>query len=289
MNSREKKPMTERRRRIQRFTKRKTAVFGGAVFLFIVFLAIFGNMICPYDHAAMDTANALSGPTAAHWFGTDIFGRDVLSRVLYGARISIAVSVLSVLVAAVVGTIIGVVAGYTGKAVDRVLSMIIDAMCAFPTILLGLVFGTIMEGGSIINVVLAIGLASTPAFARLTRSMTLTLRRREYIDSAICAGLSKFKIMVKHIMPNLMSVLIVQITLSAAAAIITEASLSYMGLGVEAPNASWGSLLREGYDYISMAPWLSIFPGIAIVLTVLALNYFGDGLRDALDVKIRAD
>ena len=117
MNSREKKPMTERRRRIQRFTKRKTAVFGGAVFLFIVFLAIFGNMICPYDHAAMDTANALSGPTAAHWFGTDIFGRDVLSRVLYGARISIAVSVLSVLVAAVVGTIIGVVAGYTGKAV----------------------------------------------------------------------------------------------------------------------------------------------------------------------------
>jgi len=288
VNSREKKPMTERRRRIQRFTKRKTAVFGGAVFI-IVFLAIFGNMICPYDHAAMDTANALSGPSASHWFGTDIFGRDVLSRVLYGARISIAVSVLSVLVAAVIGTVIGVIAGYSGKLVDQVLSMIIDAMCAFPTILLGLVFGAIMEGGSIINVVLAIGLASTPAFARLTRSMTLSLRKREYIDSAICAGLSKFKIMLKHIMPNLMSVLIVQITLSAASAIITEASLSYMGLGVEAPNASWGSLLREGYDYISMAPWLSIFPGIAIVLTVLALNYFGDGLRDALDVKIKAD
>ena len=202
--------------------KRSFSLTAGAVMVaLIVAMCLVSFVWMPMDPEKMDTANRFALPGAQHLLGTDQFGRDVLSRVLYGARISIAVSVLSVLVAAVVGTIIGVVAGYTGKAVDRVLSMIIDAMCAFPTILLGLVFGAIMEGGSIINVVLAIGLASTPAFARLTRSMTLTLRRREYIDSAICAGLSKFKIMVKHIMPNLMSVLIVQITLSAAAAIIT--------------------------------------------------------------------
>lgn len=273
---------------VRKLFRRQTAVFGMAVCLLMILLACFGNLLCPYGPFDVDTANKLAAPSAAHWMGTDDLGRDLFSRIAYGARITLTVSIASVAVALTLGTIIGVSAGFIGGKIDACLSMVIEAICAFPTILIGLTLATIL-GAGISNIVLAIGIANTPAFARLLRSMTLTIREREYIESAVTIGLNRVEIMFKHIFPNLVSVLIVQSTLAAASAILSESSLSFMGLGIQAPAASWGTMLRTGYDYISKAPWMSICPGIAIMLTVLSLNYFGDGLRDALDVKIRVD
>lgn len=273
---------------IRKLLRRKTAVIGMAVCLLMILLACFGNLICPYDFDEVDTANKLAAPSWEHWFGTDDLGRDLFARVAYGARITLTVSIASVAVALVLGTLIGVTAGFIGGKVDAVLSMVIESICAFPTILIGLTLATVL-GAGVTNIVFAIGIANTPAFARLLRSMTLSIREREYIESAVTIGLNKAEIMLKHIFPNLVSVLIVQTTLAAASAILSESSLSFMGLGVQAPAASWGTMLRTGYDYISKAPWMSIFPGLSIMLTVLSLNYFGDGLRDALDAKIRVD
>jgi len=273
---------------LRKLMRRKTAVFGMVVCLLMIFLACFGNLICPYEYDQVETANKMAAPSAEHWFGTDDLGRDLFARVAYGARITLTVSIASVAVALVLGTLIGVTAGFIGGKVDAVLSMVIEAICAFPTILIGLTLATVL-GAGITNIVFAIGIANTPAFARLLRSMTLTIREREYIESAVTIGLNKAEIMLRHVFPNLVSVLIVQTTLAAASAILSESSLSFMGLGIQAPAASWGTMLRTGYDYISQSPWMSIFPGLAIMLTVLSLNYFGDGLRDALDVKIRVD
>ncbi len=273
---------------LRKLLRRPTATFGIVVCLLMVLIAVFGNVICPYGFDEVDTSNKLAAPTWQHWFGTDDLGRDLFARIAYGARITLTVSIGSVAVALVLGTLIGVTAGFIGGKVDAVLSTIIEAICAFPTILIGLTLATVL-GAGITNIVLAIGIANTPAFARLLRSMTLSIREREYIESAVTIGLTRMEIMFKHIFPNLVSVLIVQTTIAAASAILSESSLSFMGLGIQAPAASWGTMLRTGYDYISKAPWMSLFPGVAIMLTVLSLNYFGDGLRDALDVKIRVD
>ena len=239
-------------------------MFGMVVCLLMVLLALFGNMITPYDFDQVDTENKLAAPSLEHWFGTDDLGRDLFS-------ITLTVSIASVAVALVLGTLIGVTAGFIGGKVDAVLSMCIEAICAFPTILIGLTLATVL-GAGITNIVFAIGIANTPAFARLLRSMTLSIREREYIESAVTIGLNRFEIMFRHIFPNLVSVLIVQTTLAAASAILSESSLSFMGLGIQAPAASWGTMLRTGYDYMAKAPWMSIFPGIAIMLTVLSLN-----------------
>ena len=268
--------------------KRKTAFVSLIILVAICLLAIFGNALYAYDPTETNTSIRLQAPSSEHIFGTDNLGRDVLARVLYGSKLSLSISIVSVLMAMVMGTIMGLIAGYIGGKVDSVMSLIIDAICAFPTILLGLLLGTVM-GSGIINIMLAIGIANTPYFARLVRSMAVSLREREFVESAITTGLNHLEIIGKYILPNMSSVIIVQVSLSAASAIITESSLSFMGVGVAPPAASWGTLLRDGYDYISKAPWLSIFPGIAIVVTVLALNFLGDGLRDALDVKIRID
>lgn len=272
----------------KKLVKRKTSLISMIVLAFILFCAVFGNALCPYGPFDTDTANRLMGPCMEHLMGTDHFGRDVLSRVLYGARISMAISLASVIFALAVGTFLGITAGYIGGKVDAVLSLVIDAICAFPTILLGLLLATVL-GSGISNIMLAIGIANVPYFARLVRSMAITIREREYVESAITTGLNHFEIITRYILPNMISVIIVQTSLSAASAIITESTLSFIGVGVQPPAASWGVLLKDGYDYISTASWLSIFPGIAIVLTVIALNFLGDGLRDALDVKIRVD
>lgn len=268
--------------------KRKIAYVSMIVLLVICLLAVFGNALYPYDPTDTATAIRLQGPSLQHVFGTDNLGRDTLARVLYGSKLSLSISFVSVFFAMVVGTILGLTAGYVGGKVDGVLSLIIDAICAFPTILLGLLLGTAL-GPGIVNIMLAIGIANIPYFARLARSMSSTLREREYVESAVTSGLNHLEIVLRYILPNMSSVIIVQTSLSAASAIITESSLSFMGVGVQPPAASWGALLRDGYDFISKAPWLSIFPGIAIVMTVVALNFLGDGLRDALDVKIRVD
>jgi peptide/nickel transport system permease protein len=268
--------------------KRKTAYISLIVLIILVFLALFGNLIIGKDPFATESSIRLTAPCAAHWFGTDNLGRDVLSRVFYGIRISLSISIVSVIFALVVGTAIGTFAGYVGGKIDSILVLIIEAICAFPTVLLGLLLATVL-GSGITNIMLAIGISNIPYFARLVRSMAISIREREYIESAITTGLNHFEIITRYMLPNMSSVIIVQTSLSAASALITESTLSFMGVGVQPPAASLGVLLRDGYDYINKAPWLSIFPGIAILITVIALNFLGDGLRDALDVKIRVD
>lgn len=272
----------------KKLKKRKTAFISLIILGILVFLALVGNTILGIDPFKTNSKIRLLAPGMGHILGTDNLGRDVLARVIYGIRISLAISLVSVAFALIVGTAIGTISGYVGGKVDSVLVLIIEAVCAFPTVLLGLLLATVL-GSGMTNIMLAIGISNVPYFARLARSMAISIRGREYIESAITTGLNYFEIITRYVLPNMSSVIIVQTSLSAASALITESTLSFMGVGVQPPAASLGVLLRDGYDYISKASWLSIFPGIAILLTVIALNFLGDGLRDALDVKIRVD
>lgn len=272
----------------KKLKKRKTAFISLIILGILVFLALVGNTILGIDPFETNSKIRLLAPGMGHILGTDNLGRDVLARVIYGIRISLAISLVSVAFALIVGTAIGTISGYVGGKVDSVLVLIIEAVCAFPTVLLGLLLATVL-GSGMTNIMLAIGISNVPYFARLARSMAISIRGREYIESAATTGLNHFEIITRYVLPNMSSVIIVQTSLSAASALITESTLSFMGVGVQPPAASLGVLLRDGYDYISKASWLSIFPGIAILLTVIALNFLGDGLRDALDVKIRVD
>lgn len=268
--------------------KRKTALFSMIFLLLVMFISIFGGYFAQ-DVYETHTEIKLENPSLEHPLGTDELGRDTLARIIQGGKISLSISLASVAIALVLGSVLGLSSGYIGGKVDALLSMIIEAICAFPQVLIGLLLAAIMGGGGAINVMFAIGISEAPHFARLIRSMTLSIREREYVESATAAGLNHFEIVFRYILPNLMSVIIVQASMCMASAILSEASLSFLGIGVQAPDASWGALLDVGYDYMKMAPWMSIFPGVAIFLTVLSLNFFGDGLRDALDVKIRTD
>lgn len=272
----------------KKLKKRKTAFISLIILGILVFLALVGNTILGIDPFGTNSKIRLLAPGMGHILGTDNLGRDVLARVIYGIRISLAISLVSVAFALIVGTAIGTISGYVGGKVDSVLVLIIEAVCAFPTVLLGLLLATVL-GSGMTNIMLAIGISNVPYFARLARSMAISIRGREYIESAVTTGLNHFEIITRYVLTNMSSVIIVQTSLSAASALITESTLSFMGVGVQPPAASLGVLLRDGYDYISKASWLSIFPGIAILLTVIALNFLGDGLRDALDVKIRVD
>ena len=272
----------------KKLKKRKTAFISLIILGILVFLALVGNTILGIDPFETNSKIRLLAPGMGHILGTDNLGRDVLARVIYGIRISLAISLVSVAFALIVGTAIGTISGYVGGKVDSVLVLIIEAICAFPTVLLGLLLATVL-GSGMTNIMLAIGISNVPYFARLARSMAISIRGREYIESAVTTGLNHFEIITRYVLSNMSSVIIVQTSLSAASALITESTLSFMGVGVQPPAASLGVLLRDGYDYISKASWLSIFPGIAILLTVIALNFLGDGLRDALDVKIRVD
>lgn len=273
---------------VRKLTRNKLAMFGVAVLLLVILTAIFYPLITPYPYDQTDFMAAYQGPSAQHWLGTDELGRDLLSRILYGAQITIIVGVAAVAIAMVLGVALGLVAGYFRGKIDSVITAVLDAIWAFPTLILALAITAVM-GPGLKNVLIAIGIVYTPGFARVVRSMVLSVRESEYVQGAKAIGLSNFKIITRYVMPNISSVIIVQASLNAAQAIIAEASLSFLGLGVQAPAASWGSLLKTGYQYVYIAPWLSIFPGICILLTVLALNFLGDGLRDALDVKIKAD
>lgn len=272
----------------RRLMKGKLAVAGFCIFITMVLISIVAPWISPYDPSAANTLALIKPPSSAHWMGTDELGRDVFSRIIYGTRISLIVGVIAVVIAMGLGAFFGLIAGYWRGQVDNVIMSVMDAVWAFPTLILALAI-TAALGPSLTNVVIAIGLVFTPGFARLVRGMVLTVREREYVESARAIGLTDSEIIRRYIWPNITSTIIVQASLNAAQAIIAEASMSFLGLGIQPPAASWGSMLKDGYPYLEMAPWLSVFPGMAILVIVLGLNFLGDGLRDALDVRIRVD
>ena len=276
------------RRFILKMKKNKLAMIGAFICIFVLFVAIFGGLIAPYEYSATSVRERLKGMTAIHWMGTDELGRDILSRIIAGTRITVIVGVCAVMIALVMGTILGLLAGYYGGKLDTVISGFMDALWSFPAIILALAITAVL-GASIENIFIAIGIVYTPNFCRLVRSRTLSIREMEYVQGARAIGLNDIEIIFKYLLPNMSSTLIVQVTLSCAKAIIAESSLSFLGLGIQPPLASWGSMLKSGYPYLDRAPWMSLFPGIAIMLLVLGLNFLGDGLRDALDVRIRAD
>ena len=264
----------------------KLAVAGSVILLLFILMAVFAPLIAPYDPFFMDYSAPLSPPSAAHLFGTDNMGRDILSRIIYGARISLQVSLVSVSIATAAGVLLGVLAGYFGKWADSLISRILEVMFAFPEVLLALLIMSIL-GSSLNNIMIAIGIVYTPIFARITRGAVLTVKDSLYVEAAKSMGVKNRTIILRHILPNIVSPIMVQVTLSLAFAILSEASLSFLGIGVEPDIPSWGIMLNNGKAWIELAWWVGVFPGIAIALAVLGFNILGDGLRDVLDPRLR--
>lgn len=268
------------------FRKSKAALFGLAIVTFFIIISIFGPLVAPSGMNDQLLSNKLQPPSAEHWFGTDDLGRDIFSRILYGARISLTVGFSAVLLSAVMGSFLGIVAGYYGRWVDTIISRIFDIMLAFPSILLAIAVVSIL-GPSLQNALIAIAIINVPTFGRLIRSRVLMIKQEEYIVAARAIGMKNSRILWKHILPNSMTPVIVQGTLAIATAIIEAAALGFLGLGAVAPQAEWGKMLADARVYFISAPWAMIFPGISIMLTVIGFNLMGDGLRDALDPKMK--
>ncbi|WP_432352803.1 nickel transporter permease [Sporosarcina sp. A2] len=269
------------------FRKSKVAVVGMAVVVFFIIIAIFAPWIASQGINDQNLADRLHPPSAEYWFGTDDFGRDILSRIIHGARISLAVGFFSVIGSVVVGSILGIVAGYYGRWVDVIISRVFDIMLAFPSILLAIAIVAVL-GPSLQNALIAIATINVPNFGRLIRSKVLSIKEDEYITSAKAIGMKDVRILFSHILPNSMAPVIVQGTLAVATAILEAAALGFLGLGAQAPMPEWGKMLADSKAYLQSAPWTMIFPGIAIMLTVLGFNLMGDGLRDALDPKMKS-
>ncbi len=260
--------------------------FGLILLIAIISAAVFAPLISPYDPLEQSIVMRLMPPSAEHLFGTDSFGRDVLSRVIYGARVSLLVGFISILIAMCLGTIIGVVSGYIGGQLDQFVMAVADVMLSFPSLLLGLLVAAVL-GASVENLIIAIAITEIAPFIRLARAPTLMLKEREFIEAGRALGFGPARLMGVHILPNLIADILVMGSLWMATAIRTEASLSFIGLGVRPPTPTWGGMIREGFENILDAWWLAVFPSIAVLLTVLALNLLGDALRDAIDPKFR--
>jgi peptide/nickel transport system permease protein len=270
-----------------RFFQNKLAVIGGAFTLLLILMAIFAPFVAPHAPAEQDYAKFLQSPSSQNLMGTDELGRDIFSRVIFGARVSIQAGIISVGIALLIGIPIGLFSGYYRGVLDEFVVMrFTDALLSFPPLVLALSLAAVL-GAGLQNAMIAIGIIFTPNFIRLVRGEVLSQREREYVTAAKASGISDIKIMFRHIFPNCLPPILVQATLSIAAAIISEASLSYLGLGTQPPTPSWGAMLSMGQGYLGDAPWISLFPGLFIFLTVLSINLFGDGLRDALDPKLK--
>jgi peptide/nickel transport system permease protein len=268
------------------FRKNKLALVGTTIILLFIIMAIAAPLIAPEGINEQKLGDRLQAPSSEHWLGTDDFGRDILSRIIYGARISLWVGFFAVLGSVVAGCFLGVIAGYYGKWVDGIISRIFDIMLAFPSILLAIAVVAVL-GPSLRNALIAIAIINIPNFGRLIRSKVLSVKQEEYVLAAKAVGMKDARILFHHILPNSMSPIIVQGTLAIATAIIECAALGFLGLGAKAPDPEWGKMLADSRTYITQAPWTMIFPGIAIMLTVLGFNLMGDGLRDALDPKMK--
>ncbi len=270
----------------RRLLRRKGALLGLFVIILFISAALLAPLIVPYDPIQQSWSAVRKAPSWAHLFGTDDVGRDVFSRVVYGARASLFAGVISVGIALSVGVPLGLLAGYRGGFIDALLSRMTDAMLACPFIILAIALAAFL-GPSLGNAMIAIGITTTPIFLRLTRGQVMSVKVEEYIEAARAVGNPRWRIAIVHILPNILPALLVQATLSVAAAIIAEAALSYLGLGQQPPYPSWGSMLNAAQRFLTSAPWMAVWPGLAIFLSVLSFNLVGDGLRDALDPRER--
>lgn len=280
------KKQSEFVRVFKELAKNKTAMLGLIILIIEVILAILAPVIAPYDYTAMDIVAAQQGPTMAHWFGTDELGRDIFSRVLYGARYSISMGVLAVIISTTIGMTIGSIAGYFGGWVDNLIMRLLDIIQSLPAMLLSIVLSAVL-GPGYFNTILALSVNGMPASARMLRAQMMKVRGNEYIEAAQSINCSKFRIIVRHMIPNSFSPNIVQATMAIAHMIVMAASLSFIGLGVQPPTPEWGAMLTGARQFIRQCPHMVIFPGLAITVTVLAVNLMGDGLRDALDPKLK--
>ncbi|MDU6305186.1 ABC transporter permease [Faecalispora jeddahensis] len=282
---RKRSQMTEIWRRMRR---NRLAMFGLVIVSILIIVAIFANQIADYNTVAIkqNVVERLQGPSAEHWAGTDEFGRDIFARLVHGARISLLVGVVAVCIALVTGGILGAIAGYFGGTVDNVIMRIMDIFLSIPILLLAIMIVAAL-GSSMLNLMIAIGLASMPTFARIVRASVLSVKDQEFVEAARAIGAKHNHIILRHIMPNCLSPIIVQATLRVATAILSTASLSFISLGIQAPAPEWGAMLASGRAYIRDAPHIVIIPGLLIMITILSLNLLGDGLRDALDPKLK--
>jgi len=270
----------------QRLMQERLAFISLIYLLFLVILSIVAPFIVPYDPEAQDLTKMMMAPNGAHWFGTDELGRDILSRILLGAQAAIQAGLIAIMIPLVVGVPLGIISGYLGGIVDDIFMRIVDAILSFPAILLALgITGAL--GVSLWNAMIAIGIIFTPQFARLARGQTLQVRREPYVEASKISGAGPLWIMFRHILPNILSPIIVQASFSFSLAILVEASLSFLGMGAQSPQISWGGMLHQAYSMIFVNPMMMVFPGLAILISVLAGNFLGDGLRIAVDPKIK--
>ncbi len=270
----------------QRLSKNKMAMAGLAVVVFLFVVAALAGLLAPYPPDEIDTASVLLSPSMEHPFGTDVLGRDVLSRMIYGSRVSLAVGFVAVGISTAIGVILGALAGYYGRTVDSVIMRFVDIMLCFPSFFLILAVIAFI-GPSIWNIMIVIGVTSWMGVCRLVRAEFLTLKERDFVKAAVSQGASDLRIIFLHVMPNAMAPVLVAATLGVAAAVLVESSLSFLGIGVQPPDPSWGNMLTEGKDNIEIAWWLSVFPGVAILITVMGYNLLGEGIRDSLDPRLR--
>jgi len=273
-------------RALRRLVYRKGAMFGLAVILLFVVVAVFAPQIATYDPTAQSWTAVRKPPSLQHLFGTDDVGRDILARIMFGARSSLLAGVISIAIALAVGVPLGLAAGYVGGFLDAVISRLTDAMLAIPFLILAIALAAFL-GPSLSNAMIAIGVSTTPAFVRLTRGQVMAVKVEDYVEAARAVGNPPWRVVLVHILPNILPALMVQASLSIAAAIIAEAALSFLGLGQQPPAPSWGSMLNAAQRFLAGAPWMAVWPGLAIFLTVLSFNLLGDGLRDALDPRER--
>ena len=278
--------MVEKDRLLRLLRENKVAAFSAVLILIFVLAAVFAPFLAPYDPKQMDIMNRLSAPSAEHLLGTDEGGRDILARMLYGSRVSLLAGVLPTLMSMILGAALGLISGFAGGIADEIIMRIADVMLAFPSTLLAMLIMYTL-GGGLMNVFLTLSLVSWAGIARVVRSETLRLRGSVYVTAARSIGVPKARIVLRHILPNCVPTLIVLFTLSVPSAILTESSLSFLGLGIQPPDTSWGLMINQGRQYLYNAPWCSFAPCIAIMLIVLAFNFLGDGLRDALDPHLQ--
>jgi peptide/nickel transport system permease protein len=262
------------------------AALGAGVVIAVVLMAVFAPIVSPYDPLKQDLVGQLAGPSGAHLLGTDNVGRDVLARVIWGTRVSLIAGLVSVAMGAVAGCLLGLGSGYWGGRLDGLIMRLMDAVLSFPALVLALALGAVL-GAGLGGVLIALGVIYTPAFARLMRGQVLTIRTREYVQAARLLGAADWWILQRHVLPNAASPIVVQASLSIGFAILAEASLSFLGLGVQPPEPSWGSMINAGRGYLQQAPWIVFGPGAALFITVLGLNFVGDAIRDALDPRSR--